>query len=71
VADLPTVVGIREALPEQAQIQVLNEPVRARKLPSAGAQIVSMPASGEPSFARPGASAGARIVHLTVPVGTR
>ncbi|WP_046865369.1 hypothetical protein [Microvirga massiliensis] len=71
VANLPTVMGIREVLPDRAQIQVLNEPVGARALPSGGAQVIAVPASEEPSSAGPGASAGARIVHLTVPVGTR
>jgi hypothetical protein len=71
VGGLPVVMGIREARPDRPEIQVLNEPVAARIAPRAGARIVSVPTSEPASAPTPEPSSGVRIVHLTVPVGSR
>jgi hypothetical protein len=71
VGGLPVVMGIREAQPDRPEIQILNEPVAARIAPRASARIVSVPASEPASIPTPKLSSGVRIVHLTVPVGSR
>ncbi len=69
VLDLPVELGIREAKPAQPAVYVLNEPAGWTAAPvrlSAGPRIIDTDAvstgSVEPAF-------GARIIHLTVPVG--
>jgi hypothetical protein len=68
---LPVVMGIREVRPDRAEIQILNEPAAARAAPRVGARVVSVPAGEPASASTPELTSGARIVHLSVPVGSR
>jgi hypothetical protein len=84
VANLPTLAGIRTPPAAEAAFYVLNEPQAPRSLSrqSAGPRIVQLdPASGggwksvlaksEPERSEPEHAFGARIIHLSVPVGGR
>jgi hypothetical protein len=64
-------MGIRDVRPDRAEIQILDEPAAARAAPRVGAQIVSVPAGEPASASTPELTSGARIVHLSVPVGSR
>jgi hypothetical protein len=84
VANLPTLAGIRTPPAAEAAFYVLNEPQAPRSLSrqSAGPRIVQLdPASdggwksvlakSEPERSEPEHAFGARIIHLSVPVGGR
>jgi hypothetical protein len=74
VADLPAVAGIRHPPAAESAVYVLNEPqgprTSMRRL--SGPQIVERPREGESAWtSQPDAPFGARIIHLSVPVGAR
>jgi hypothetical protein len=76
VLDLPVNAGIREALPAQPAVIVVNERSGARetgtgRMLSGGPKIINTAATSDGRDQPPAAAPpfGARIVHLTVPVG--
>ena len=82
VNELPAVAGIRDVRPTQPAIYVLNEgrdggkpATSSLRQPSPGPRILEVNPDGDwvtttGSIAQPEASGGARIIHLTVPVGS-
>jgi hypothetical protein len=84
VANLPTLAGIRTPPAAEAAFYVLDEPHAPRSLSrqTAGPRIVqadpaseggwrSVLAKSEPERSEPEHAFGARIIHLSVPVGAR
>jgi hypothetical protein len=83
VAALPAVAGIRDARPAQPAVYVINEGPGGGRFDSrttgsisgtarpSGPKIIELPAEGEDWSAVSEPSGGARIIHLTVPVGPR
>jgi hypothetical protein len=77
VADLPVRTGIRETLPAEPALYVLNDGGTFRRQPlglgvrSAGPRIISLSDEAETWTEETGPSSGARVIHLAVPVGPR
>ncbi len=77
VADLPVSTGIREARPSEAAVYVLNEPRPVRpgssglRGRSTGPRIITLNDGNEDWSSDTPTPFGAKIIHLTVPVGPR
>jgi hypothetical protein len=77
VADLPATTGIREARAAEPAILVLNESQRSDTSLSRGGgrspgpRIIALNDEGADWANEAPESFGARIIHLTVPVGSR
>lgn len=73
VSDVPVVLGIREAKPEQPAVYVVNETtgsVGGSRPRAAGPRIIQLgPEDGAADFASDETATGARIIQLSVPVG--